>query len=43
MDLEFKANFENNDGEFLNPEANVPTDGLYSSRSFCFFVKRVID
>ena len=29
--LEFKANFENNDGVFLNPEANVPTDGLYSA------------
>ena len=29
--LEFKANFENNDGLFLNPEANVPTDGLYSA------------
>lgn len=26
--LEFKANFENNDGLFLNPEATVPTDGL---------------
>ncbi|MFY9242615.1 MAG: TolC family protein [Polaribacter sp.] len=29
--LEFKANFENNDGLFLNPEANVPTDGLYAA------------
>ncbi len=29
--LEFKANFENNSGVFLNPEANVPTDGLYSA------------
>ncbi|WP_439127628.1 TolC family protein [Polaribacter sp.] len=29
--LEFKANFENNDGLFLNPEANVPADGLYSA------------
>ena len=29
--LEFKANFENNEGVFLNPEANVPTDGLYSA------------
>lgn len=29
--LEFKANFENNSGEFLNPEANVPTDGLYAA------------
>lgn len=29
--LEFKANFENNDGVFLNPEANLPTDGLYSA------------
>lgn len=29
--LEFKANFENNDGVFLNPEANFPTDGLYSA------------
>jgi outer membrane protein TolC len=29
--LEFKANFENNDGFFLNPEANTPNDGLYSA------------
>ena len=29
--LEFKANFENNDGLFLNPEANVPTEGLYAA------------
>ena len=29
--LEFKANFENNEGLFLNPEANVPTDGLYAA------------
>ena len=29
--LEFKANFENNDGLFLNPEANTPNDGLYSA------------
>ena len=29
--LEFKANFENNDGLFLNSEANVPTDGLYAA------------
>ncbi|MFK8058535.1 MAG: TolC family protein [Polaribacter sp.] len=29
--IEFKANFENNDGLFLNQEANVPTDGLYSA------------
>lgn len=29
--LEFKANFENNDGLFLNPEATVPTDGLYAA------------
>jgi outer membrane protein TolC len=28
--IEFKANFENNEGAFLNPEANVPEDGLYS-------------
>lgn len=28
--LEFKANFEQNEGAFLNPEANVPADGLYS-------------
>lgn len=28
--VEFKANFEQNEGAFLNPEANVPTDGLYS-------------
>lgn len=29
--LEFKANFENNDGLYLNPENNVPTDGLYAA------------
>ena len=29
--LEFKANFENNEGVFLNPEATVPTDGLYAA------------
>lgn len=29
--VELKANFEQNDGVFLNPEANVPTDGLYSA------------
>ena len=29
--LEFKANFENNDGLFLNPEKNTPTDGLYAA------------
>ncbi|MCH3882101.1 MULTISPECIES: TolC family protein [Tenacibaculum] len=29
--LEFKANFENNEGLFLNPEGNVPTKGLYSA------------
>ncbi|WP_298419060.1 TolC family protein [uncultured Kordia sp.] len=29
--IEFKANFEENTGEFLNPEFSVPTDGLYSA------------
>jgi outer membrane protein TolC len=29
--VEFKANFEQNDGTFLNPENNVPLDGLYSA------------
>ncbi|WP_405605114.1 TolC family protein [Polaribacter sp. Asnod1-A03] len=29
--LEFKANFENNDGYYLNPEKTVPTDGLYAA------------
>ena len=29
--VELKGNFENNDGDFLNPEANLPTDGLYSA------------
>jgi outer membrane protein TolC len=29
--VEFKANFEQNDGLFLNPENNVPLDGLYSA------------
>jgi outer membrane protein TolC len=28
--IEFKANFEENSGIFLNPEVNVPDDGLYS-------------
>jgi len=28
--IEFKANFEENSGVFLNPEAFVPDDGLYS-------------
>ena len=28
--LEFKANFEQNEGAFLNPESDVPADGLYS-------------
>lgn len=29
--IEFKGNFEENSGEFLNPEADVPLDGLYSA------------
>ncbi|WP_341221292.1 TolC family protein [Polaribacter atrinae] len=29
--IEFKANFENNDGYYLNPENTVPEDGLYSA------------
>ncbi|MFT7442730.1 MAG: hypothetical protein ACI9Q3_001106, partial [Maribacter sp.] len=29
--LEFKANFENNEGVFLNPEATVPNDGLFAA------------
>tara|TARA_R110001606_G_scaffold1635_4_gene6028 strand:+ start:9078 stop:10478 length:1401 start_codon:yes stop_codon:yes gene_type:complete len=29
--VELKANFEQNDGLFLNPEKNVPLDGLYSA------------
>ena len=29
--LEFKANFENNSGYYLNPENTVPTDGLYAA------------
>jgi outer membrane protein TolC len=29
--IEFKANFDQNDGLFLNPENNVPLDGLYSA------------
>jgi len=28
--IELKANFEENSGVFLNPEANIPFDGLYS-------------
>lgn len=29
--FEFKANFENNEGLFLNPEANLPINGLYAA------------
>jgi outer membrane protein TolC len=29
--IEFKGNFEQNDGDFLNPAESVPTDGLYSA------------
>lgn len=29
--VEFKANFEDNQGDFLNPESNLPNDGLYSA------------
>ena len=29
--VEFKGNFENNNGLFLNSEANVPINGLYSA------------
>mgnify|MGYP001054307779 CR=1 FL=1 len=29
--VELKGNFEQNDGEFLNPQAVVPEDGLYSA------------
>ncbi|WP_299551638.1 TolC family protein [Seonamhaeicola sp.] len=29
--VEFKGNLEENTGDFLNPEANVPIDGLYSA------------
>ena len=29
--IELKANFENNDGTYLNQEALVPTDGLYAA------------
>jgi outer membrane protein TolC len=29
--VEFKANFEENTGDFLNPEFSVPTEGLYSA------------
>ncbi|MDB0600093.1 TolC family protein [Tenacibaculum maritimum] len=28
--IELKANYENNSGQFLNPELNTPTDGLYN-------------
>ncbi|MCF8273486.1 MAG: TolC family protein [Flavobacteriaceae bacterium] len=28
--IEFKGNYEQNDGYYLNPEATVPVDGLYS-------------
>lgn len=29
--IEFKGNIEENTGQFLNPEADVPLDGLYSA------------
>ena len=29
--IELKANYENNDGVFLNPELNTPENGLYSA------------
>ena len=29
--VELEGNFEQNDGVFLNPQANVPNDGLYSA------------
>ncbi|WP_040281949.1 TolC family protein [Psychroserpens damuponensis] len=29
--IELKANFEDNDGTYLNPELNVPENGLYSA------------
>ncbi|MWW23521.1 TolC family protein [Algibacter lectus] len=29
--VELKANYENNDGTYLNPEYNTPDDGLYSA------------
>ena len=29
--VEFKGQFEQNEGDFLNPEQSVPTDGLYSA------------
>ena len=29
--VELKANYENNDGTYLNPEYNTPEDGLYSA------------
>ncbi|WMI70168.1 TolC family protein [Mangrovimonas sp. YM274] len=29
--IELKANYENNEGYYLNPEATVPEDGLYSA------------
>jgi len=29
--IELKGNFEQNDGDFLNPAETVPTDGLYSA------------
>ena len=29
--VEFKANYEKNSGYYLNPESNVPDDGLYSA------------
>ncbi|OEK07567.1 transporter [Flavivirga aquatica] len=29
--IELKGNFEENTGDFLNPEANIPNNGLYSA------------
>ena len=39
--VELKGNFEENTGDFLNPQAFIPEDGLYSCWSFCSCCKRL--
>ena len=38
--IELKGNFEENDGIFLNPESNLPDEGLYRRWRFRFTSKR---
>lgn len=40
--IELKANFENNEGIYLNPEATVPTDGLYAAGISASLLKNLL-